>query len=169
METEVQQQTNKISLPPNGEWPEMCVMKIAVVGPQVYSLHVAWNAFTQLPCLGAGSLTTNAANSTCDLKIRPCFCFLVSPHVITETPFLTLPEKCKHGSTDPLPIFPYNSTEDGSSEDTSKRRWLDVGRRGGNGCVYRGKSLCSRGTVGLKHRRYPSCKVCHICILYDCM
>ena len=46
----------------------MHVKKSVVMGSQIYSLHMAWNAFTQLPRLGAVSLTTNAANSTCDLK-----------------------------------------------------------------------------------------------------
>lgn len=68
MEREVQQWKNKV-FPPN-EWLEMHLKKSAVVVFQIYTVHVARIKLTQLTCLEAVSLATDAASSTCSLKIR---------------------------------------------------------------------------------------------------
>lgn len=70
METEVQQWKKKSFSPPNEECLEMHLKKTAIVVFQVYSLHAVLMEFTQFTCLGAVSLTTDAANSTCNLKYQ---------------------------------------------------------------------------------------------------
>lgn len=77
------------------------------------------------------------------------------PHLSTcnnRNTIFHAPEKCKHSSTDPLQISPNNSTEDENQGNISKQRALGVSRHGDRQCVYRGRSLFSRVTVGFKDR-----------------